>query len=94
MIRSIQPPVLWTLAGILVALITATLLSQWLKRANPNKDYSELVQRVNSWWWMAGIFALAVALNVNVAIVACCSGAISRFRSITTGSTTAGTSCS
>ncbi|MBK6599661.1 MAG: phosphatidate cytidylyltransferase [Proteobacteria bacterium] len=68
MIRSIQPPVLWTLAGILVALITATLLSQWLKRANPNKDYSELVQRVNSWWWMAGIFALAVALNVNVAI--------------------------
>ena len=27
MIRSIQPPVLWTLAGILVALITATLLT-------------------------------------------------------------------
>lgn len=68
MIRSIQPQVLWTLGGILVALIVATIISQWLKRARPDKDYGELVQRVNSWWWMAGIFAVAVALNVNIAI--------------------------
>ncbi len=68
MILGIRPEVLWVLAGILGALVVATTITQLLKRAKPDKDYRELEQRVNSWWWMAGIFAVAIALNVNVAI--------------------------
>jgi phosphatidate cytidylyltransferase len=68
MTLGIRPEVLWVLGGILVALVIATVVTQALKRARPDKDYGELIQRVNSWWWMAGIFALAIALNANVAI--------------------------
>jgi phosphatidate cytidylyltransferase len=68
MILGIRPEVLWVLAGILAALVVATVITRILRRNNAGKDCGELEQRVNSWWWMAGIFAVAIALNVNVAI--------------------------
>jgi phosphatidate cytidylyltransferase len=63
-----QAPVLYVFGGLAVLLAVASLVTALKRRAHPERDYTELTQRVNSWWIMIGIFALALALSVNVAI--------------------------
>lgn len=41
-------------------LVTGTLVIWALRRARPERDWTELVQRTKSWWVMAAIFAAAV----------------------------------
>lgn len=65
---SMQPNTLWSIAAIFSLLIVATLVVFALKRGNPEKDYTELTQRINSWWVMAGVFSVAIALSRNVSI--------------------------
>jgi phosphatidate cytidylyltransferase len=36
---------------------------------NPERDYTELKQRINSWWAIAGIFSLSLVLSKTVVIV-------------------------
>jgi len=61
-------PVLWVFGGLLLLLAVASAVTLLLRRARPTKDYTELTQRVNSWWIMIGIFAFALVTSVNVAI--------------------------
>jgi phosphatidate cytidylyltransferase len=65
----IPRPVLFMLGGILVLLVASTVITTSLKRLRPNEDFSELGDRVNSWWVMAFVFALAIAVNRTVSIV-------------------------
>jgi phosphatidate cytidylyltransferase len=54
------------MAAIFGLLIAGTLIIWALRRARPEKDYTELVQRTKSWWVMAAIFTAAV-LGTRVA---------------------------
>jgi phosphatidate cytidylyltransferase len=65
---SIDNNVLYSLAGLYVILAVASLTTAILKRIKPDKDYTELTQRVNSWWVMVTIFTLAMVLNQSVSL--------------------------
>jgi phosphatidate cytidylyltransferase len=52
--------------GILLAL--SSLISIALVKARPQRDYRELRQRVRTWWFIVGIFALAVLINRTVSV--------------------------
>jgi phosphatidate cytidylyltransferase len=62
-------PLLYVFAGILGLLAIATLLGAVLARARPEKDFTELNARIRSWWFMAGVFMLAILLSRAVSLV-------------------------
>lgn len=66
---SVDHHVLWSLAGLYGLLIVATLITAVLRKTRPEKNYTELKQRVNSWWLMVTIFTLAMVLSRNVSLV-------------------------
>jgi phosphatidate cytidylyltransferase len=51
------------LGGILALLTVATGIVQGLKHWRPERDWQELWLRVRSWWWIVGVFVLAIAVN-------------------------------
>ncbi|MBL1263103.1 phosphatidate cytidylyltransferase [Candidatus Methylomicrobium oryzae] len=53
--------------GILLAL--SSLISIALVKTRPERNYRELRQRVRTWWFIVGIFALAVLVNRTVSVV-------------------------
>lgn len=69
MLASLTPALAWTLGGIFALLVVATLAVWLLRRARPGVDRRELVLRVRSWWIMATIFAVAIALSRTVSLV-------------------------
>tara|TARA_B110000438_G_scaffold159321_1_gene152535 strand:+ start:1552 stop:2526 length:975 start_codon:yes stop_codon:yes gene_type:complete len=66
---ALDPSVRWSLAAIFGALLLSTVIAQALTRLKPSGDFSNLRQRVNSWWVMVTVFSLAMTLNRNVSIV-------------------------
>jgi phosphatidate cytidylyltransferase len=65
----LSPTLLIALGGIFGLLVAASLIIWALRRARPEKDYSELVQRTKSWWVMAAIFTAALLVNRVAALV-------------------------
>ncbi|MEJ2553537.1 MAG: phosphatidate cytidylyltransferase [Gammaproteobacteria bacterium] len=65
----IKPHVAWALIGILGILVTASLIVVVMKTTRPEKDIGELVARVKSWWKMAVIFSIAMAISPAVSII-------------------------
>jgi len=65
---SIDNNVLYSLAGLYVILAISSLTTMALKKYSPNKDYTELSQRVNSWWVMVTIFTLAMVLSRSISL--------------------------
>lgn len=57
------------LLAVVAALAAASLITFALTRLKPEDDWSELVQRVRSWWVMVAVFAIAVALDRVVSLV-------------------------
>ncbi len=57
------------MAGVFVLLITATSIRLILRFKNADKDYTELRQRIQSWWIMVAIIFSALAVNRQLAIV-------------------------
>ena len=51
-----------------IALVTATCMRLILKLKKPDKDYTELRQRIQSWWWIVGLLFSAFILGTNVTI--------------------------
>ena len=68
MFSALTPNATYFLAGIFGLLIIASGVVLLLKRAHPDKDYTELAARVNSWWIMAGVFAAAMALSRTLSL--------------------------
>jgi len=62
-------PLLYVLLGVLGLLAAAEVLGFVLARARPAKDFSELRARVRSWWFMAGVFMLAIVVSRAVSLV-------------------------
>ncbi|RKZ40940.1 MAG: phosphatidate cytidylyltransferase [Candidatus Parabeggiatoa sp. nov. 3] len=65
----IKPSLLWASAGIILLLILGTVIIAFLSHQNPEKDFSELRARLRSWWWMAGIFILAMLIDPVISLV-------------------------
>jgi len=57
------------LAGILGILVTASVITWILRRRGPAEKYTELLQRVQSWWIMVGVFGVAIAIDRRLSIV-------------------------
>ena len=59
----------WSIAAIFGALAAAALAVFVLRRLRPQADWTELRQRVASWWVMAGIFTAAIVVSRGTSIV-------------------------
>jgi phosphatidate cytidylyltransferase len=64
----LDPTVLWALGGIFTILVVATAAVWLLGRLKPQADWSELRARVRTWWIMAAVFTVALALSRRVSI--------------------------
>jgi phosphatidate cytidylyltransferase len=64
-----EGPLAWVLAGVVALLALATVLGAVLARVRPDKDFRELNARIRSWWFMAGVFMLAIALSRAISLV-------------------------
>lgn len=62
-IDHLLPEVRWSLGGITLALVVASLIVGLLRQLRPDRDYEELRLRVRTWWVIAGLFGIAVVLN-------------------------------
>ena len=67
--RDLSPVVLGSLAGIFALLVVATAAVWAIGRLRPGLDLLEVRQRVKSWWVMAAVFALAMAVSRAVSLV-------------------------
>jgi len=59
----LSPTLIVALGGIFGLLMVASAIIWALRRARPEKDFTELVQRTKSWWVMAAIFTAALLVN-------------------------------
>jgi phosphatidate cytidylyltransferase len=66
---AVLPNVLWVLGGIAATLALATSVATLLARMHPGTNYTELIQRIRSWWVMVGLFALAMVLSRTISLV-------------------------
>ncbi len=67
--RSLHPNVLWAMAGIFGILVVATAVVSLMGKAQPGRDLTELRQRIKSWWVMAVLFMVALALTRKISLV-------------------------
>jgi phosphatidate cytidylyltransferase len=56
------------MAGILALLVVATVTRLILAARNKDKDYTELRQRIQSWWWMVGGLFVVLTLSRGATI--------------------------
>ncbi len=66
---ALDPVVLWSLGGLYALLGLASLIQWLLIRWHPDKDYTELVRRIRSWWVMVSVFTAAMLLSPTVSLV-------------------------
>ncbi|MFI3217972.1 MAG: phosphatidate cytidylyltransferase [Methylococcales bacterium] len=50
-------------------LAVASLVSMYLVRAKPERDYNELRLRIKTWWIIVAVFATAVLFNRTVSVI-------------------------
>ena len=65
----IPPHSLYAMLVVFGLLVTATTCRLTLKRLKPEEDYTELRQRIQSWWWMIGILFLCLIVSRTTAII-------------------------
>ena len=53
---TLNPRLVWAVGGVLGVLITASVSLVVLRIVRPHLDLKSVVDRVKSWWVMAGIF--------------------------------------
>ena len=54
---------------VLMLLIAASAISIVLKVKNPNRDYSNLRQRIKSWWWMIALIFAALVMGKKSSVI-------------------------
>ena len=59
----------YAMLAVLGLLVIASCTRLFLSAKNPNKDYTELRQRIQSWWWIIALLFLVLAANRITAIV-------------------------
>lgn len=66
---TLPPHALHAMALALAVLIIATSTRLVLGYRHPHKDYTELRQRIQSWWWMIGLLFVALATSTRTALI-------------------------
>ncbi len=66
--ESLHPNLVWALGGIFIVLVAASVIVAALSRCHPERDWSELQQRVRTWWVMAVVFAIAISLGRSISL--------------------------
>jgi phosphatidate cytidylyltransferase len=64
----IPPAVLWTFGAIVALLVVATIVVAVMRRGEGAARHAELAARVNSWWVLVVVFAIAISFRRSVAI--------------------------
>jgi phosphatidate cytidylyltransferase len=64
----VEPAVLGCLSGLYAILIVASLVLAWLRQRDPDKDHSELSQRIRSWWIIVTLFSAALVTSRYAAV--------------------------
>ncbi|MCP3852393.1 MAG: phosphatidate cytidylyltransferase [Gammaproteobacteria bacterium] len=57
------------MAVVFVLLTIASIVRRLITHNNPDKDYTELTQRIQSWWWMIGILFASMSIDTRYAII-------------------------
>lgn len=60
---------LYAMSGIIGLLLVASTICFFLRWKNPNADYTELRQRIQSWWIMITILFAVLVINKTTAII-------------------------
>lgn len=63
------PPVAQMGLFVLGVLVVASAAVLALKRAKPEKDFSELSARVRAWWMMAAVFFAAILVSNRISLI-------------------------
>lgn len=66
--RQLHPHVLWAMAGIVGILVIATTAVWTASKLRPERDLTEMRQRIRSWWIMAAFFLGALTLTRKVSL--------------------------
>lgn len=69
MMFNVSSGVLPALGVIFALLVVASSSVAILRRMRPAADFTELGQRIQSWWVMATVFSVAMVLNRNISIL-------------------------
>jgi phosphatidate cytidylyltransferase len=83
-----KDPLLLTASLVGLLLVVATLAAALLARLKPEKDFSEVMARIKSWWVMAAVFLAVVLLSRRVALafwMLVCFWALKEFFSLVPG---------
>lgn len=62
-------PLQWAIGGVFATLVTASATTGTLSRWRPRMDLAEVRLRVRSWWVMAAVFVVALAVHRAVTVV-------------------------
>jgi phosphatidate cytidylyltransferase len=65
----VEENVLYAIGAVFAILVIATVAVWALGRARPGRDFSELRNRVKSWWVMVVVFTLALVFSRTVSLV-------------------------
>lgn len=65
----VAPIVLHAIGAIAALLAAASAVVFAMTRMRPEKDYTELVRRTRSWWFLVALFAATLLANDKVAVV-------------------------
>lgn len=66
----VDPKVGYTLGALISVLVVAEIVVWLLRRRKPARDWSELSQRIRSWWVIVLAAGMALLLNSTVVLVA------------------------
>jgi phosphatidate cytidylyltransferase len=59
----------YTMAAVVGLLVLATVIRLFLKSKHPETDYTELRQRIQSWWVMIGLLFVVLTVSKTAAVV-------------------------
>ncbi|WP_044641168.1 phosphatidate cytidylyltransferase [Risungbinella massiliensis] len=62
-------PLLQVIIGIFGVLIIASIVTFLLIRFKPEKDFTELKLRIQSWWVMVAIFSITIMISRKISII-------------------------
>lgn len=66
---NIPPHSFYTMLGIVFLLVSASCTYYLIKLKHPEEDYTELLRRIQSWWWMVAIVFLCLSINQTTSII-------------------------
>ncbi|MAT68895.1 MAG: phosphatidate cytidylyltransferase [Planctomycetaceae bacterium] len=65
----LEPAVRGAIGAIFVALALSSILVRVLRAVRPGVDWSEVAQRVRTWWIIAGVFSFSIVASRTVSIL-------------------------